>query len=301
MIMKKNLFLNKEVNFKRITKGLAIGLLVVVIITVIGNYYINLIDDSLREKYQTEIIVYVDKEKVDVLGEEIKVDEEFRDELTRLTGDYGIEEYVLNWDGAIDGYDKEYEYISSPKFYLSGVKDKVSETWVLRDGYKLVLDCPEIELSKVIPADPYACKLEYNSKLIKDSVRFDINTWEKEKSLPSSVALVVYSPEYNDSMKDFEILIIGEYRGGFFDEISFYRLIDGKANHIPFYYDEENRDVWTVEHPIDVSLYFSEDGDIKLLTGYHEPSMGPVRAVLREWNLGEDSLTLERTFGNITE
>ena len=306
-IMKNNLFQNKEINLKRIRKGLTIGLPVAIMVFVICNHYINLIDDSLRDKYQTEKIVYVDKEKVvlvdknDVLGEEITIEQEFPDEFDRLTESYGIEEYVLNWDGKLEGYREQYPYIFSPRYYLSGEKDKVSESWILKNGYKLVLDCPEIELSKVIPADPYACKVEYNNKLIKDSVRYDIHTWEESKSLPSSVALVVYSPEYNDSMKDFEILIIGEYRGGSFDEISVYRLIDGKANHIPFYYNEENRDVWTVENPMYVSLYYNDEGDIKVLTGYHEPSMGPVRAVLREWKLEKESLTLERTFGNIVD
>jgi len=70
--MKKNLFLKKEVNLKRITKGLTIGLPVAIMIFVLGNHYINLIDDSLREKYQTEKIVYVDKENV--LGEDDSVE-----------------------------------------------------------------------------------------------------------------------------------------------------------------------------------------------------------------------------------
>jgi len=305
--MKNNPFLSKEVKFKRVKKGFAIAFPLTIMLFVIGNHYINLIEDSLREKYQTEKIVYVDKEKVvlvdkdDVLGEEITIQQEFPDEFDRLTETYGIDEYVLNWNRKLEGYNEEYPYIFSPKYYLSGEKDKVSESWVLKNGYKLALDCPEIELSKVIAASPYSCRIEYNSQLIKDSVRFDIYTWEENKSLPSSVSLVVYSPEYNDYMKDFEILIIGEYRGGSFDEISVYRLKDGKASHIPFYYNEENMDIWTVENPIYVSLYYSEEGDIKLLTGYHEPSMGPVRAVLREWKLGKDSLTLERTFANIVD
>lgn len=100
--MKNNLFLNNEINIKRIRKGLAIGLPVAIMVFVLGNHYINLIDDSLRDKYQTERIVYVDKEKIilvdkdDVLGEEIKTEDELPDEFTRLTEDYGIEEYILN-------------------------------------------------------------------------------------------------------------------------------------------------------------------------------------------------------------
>lgn len=305
--MKNELFQNKEINLKRIRKGITIGLPVAIMIFVIGNHYINLIDDSLRDKYQTEKIVYVDKEKVvlvdkdDVLGEEIKIEQEFPDEFTKLTEDYGIEEYILNWDGTIEGYETEYAYISSPKFYLSGVKDKVSETWSLNNGYKLVLDCPEIELSKVIVGDPHACKVEYNNQLINDNVRYDIYSWEEGKSIPSYVAFVVYSSEYNKSLENFEILVVGEYSGGSFDDISVYRLQDGKTKLTPFNFKNELNDTWTVESFMNFRLYYNKNGDIKLVTAYHEPSMGRLRAVLREWNLGEESLTLEKTFGNIVE
>lgn len=299
--MKNNLFQNKEINLKRIRKGITTGLPVAIMIFVLGNHYINLIDDSLRDKYQTEKIVYVDKEKVvlvdkdDVLGERITIEEEFPDEFTKLTEDYGIEEYVLNWDGTIVGYYKENEYISPPKFYLSGVKDKVSETWSLNNGYKLVLDCPEIEFSKVVVGDSYACKVEYNNRLINDNVRYDIYSWEEGKSIPSYVSLVLYSSE------KFEILVLGEYRGGSFDNISVYRLQEGKSQLIPFNFKNELKDTWTVESSMSLGLYYNKNEDLKLVTAHHEPSMGPLRAVLREWNLGDESLTLMRTFGNITE
>lgn len=299
--MKNNLFLNNEINIKRIRKGLAIGLPVAIMVFVLGNHYINLIDDSLRDKYQTERIVYVDKEKIilvdkdDVLGEEIKTEDELPDEFTRLTEDYGIEEYILNWDGTIDGYEKEYTYISIPKYYLSGVKDKVSEAWNMAHGYKLVLDCPEIELSKVIVGDPYACKVEYNNQLINDNVRYDIYSWEEGKSMPSYVSLVVYSSE------KFEILVFGEYSGGSFDDISVYRLQDGKTKLIPFNYKNELKDTWKVESSMSIGLYYNKNEDLKLVTAYHEPSMGPLRGVIREWKLGDESLILERTFGNIVE
>ncbi len=301
IIMKNNLFLNNEINIKRIRKGLAIGLPVAIMVFVLGNHYINLIDDSLRDKYQTERIVYVDKEKIilvdkdDVLGEEIKTEDELPDEFTRLTEDYGIEEYILNWDGTIDGYEKEYTYISIPKYYLSGVKDKVSEAWNMAHGYKLVLDCPEIELSKVIVGDPYACKVEYNNQLINDNVRYDIYSWEEGKSMPSYVSLVVYSSE------KFEILVFGEYSGGSFDDISVYRLQDGKTKLIPFNYKNELKDTWKVESSMSIGLYYNKNEDLKLVTAYHEPSMGPLRGVIREWKLGDESLILERTFGNIVE
>lgn len=51
--------------------------------------------------------------------------------------------------------------------------------------------------------------------------------------------------------------------------------------------------------PLYVDFYYNKEG-VKLVTKYHEPSM-VVRSGNRGWNIGEDSLTLERTFGDIVD
>jgi hypothetical protein len=177
--------------------------------------------------------------------------------------------------------------------------NRLSKEWELKNGYILSLDCRDRE--SIIPAFEYSCSLVYNNQLISDAVRHDIYTWVEKELMPSYIRFIVFSPEYNDSLEeDFELLVIGEYRGGLFDTISVYRLEDGKSILMPFYFKNEYRDTWLVENPLDVNLFYNREGNIKLITTYHEPSM-LIRSVLREWNLEEDSLILERTLGNIGE
>ena len=132
IIMKNNLFLNNEINIKRIRKGLAIGLPVAIMVFVLGNHYINLIEDSLRDKYQTEKIVYVDKENV--LGEDDSVElsdtEDFQTDYTK---------WLYNEpDRIVDNYDfsdKEIKpLIQIPTYEFSTDKD------VYEKSYKLSSD-----------------------------------------------------------------------------------------------------------------------------------------------------------------
>lgn len=224
---------------------------------------------------------------------------EMQDDSTRLTSTYGVEEYIQNWNGVIDGYEREYEYISSPKYYLSEDKNKVRDSWTLKGGYKLVLDCPKIELIDVASEVPYGCKVEYNNQLISSSVRFNILPWGVGKSTPSYVALVVYSP-HNSILEELEILALGGYRGGYVDDITIYRLEDGKAVLIPFSFQNKFLQSWIVESSMSIGMYYNAMGEVKLVTAYYDQLEDLVGPVIREWKLGKDSLTLEKTFGITT-
>lgn len=71
--MSSNPFLSKEVKLKRVWKGFAIAFPVVIMIFVIGNLYINLIDDTLREHYIENKVLGVEDTESRVIGvEEIK-------------------------------------------------------------------------------------------------------------------------------------------------------------------------------------------------------------------------------------
>ena len=295
--MKNNPFLNKEVQFKRVIKGLKIGLPVVIMAFVIGNYYMNLIDDYFKDKYAKERIVYV--ENKDVLGAQAEYQDKWKEELDKLTKDYGIDDYVWEWDGELEEYDRANPYIEIPKYYLSGDTTEINQTWKLSKGYKLELTCPKGRLSEVIAGDPYSCTLKYNGVIVSDNVRNYISTLEDDKSNPSYVDFIVYSPHDYEDRNDYEYIIVGSYYSGLWDDASVFSLEDGKAKRIPFYFENKFEDVWLVESPLSVALFYNKEG-IKLVTGYHEPSM-LVRSVWRVWNIGKESLTLERTFGDILD
>ena len=71
--MSSNPFLSKEVKLKRVWKGFAIAFPVVIMIFIIGNHYINLIDDTLREHYTEDKVLGLKDTESRVIGvEEIK-------------------------------------------------------------------------------------------------------------------------------------------------------------------------------------------------------------------------------------
>jgi len=293
--MSSNPFISKEVDSERIYKGLKIGLPVVIMIFVLGVHYINLIDDSLKEKYQTEKIVYV--ENKDVLGVQAEYQERWKEKFEELNSNYEIDDYVWEWDGQLEGSYQEYPYISIPKYYLSGDKAKINETWILEDGYKLELNCPEKDLSTVIAGEYYSCTVKYNGEIVSDIVRWYISYPKGEKTVGTYVDFIVYSSDYQDYQSEY--ILIGTYHGGSFDDISVFSLESGKAKNLPFYFKGEFKDTWLVSSPLYVDFYYNSE-EVKLVTKYHEPSMA-VKSVNRVWNMGEDSLTLERTFGNIVD
>lgn len=267
--MNTSKFLKKEINMSLFLIS------ILILITVIG----------IQSTKITDLQTRVNKSK-----------RELQEDSTRLTSTYGVEEYILNWNGVIDGFEREYEFISSPKYYLTNERNKVSDTWILRGGYRLELDCPEIDSMVIVPEDPYGCKVKYNDQLIRSDVRFNLVPWGVGKSTPSYVDLVVYSP-HNSIIEGLEILALGGYRGGEVDDIFIYRLEDGKAKLIPFNFQNELLQSWSVESSMSIGMYYNTEGDIKLVTAYYDHIEDLVGPVIREWRLGKDSFTLEKSFG----
>lgn len=64
--MSSNPFLSKEVKLKRVWKGFVIAFPVVIMIFVLGNYYVNLINDTVRNDYiqeKEDVTIEVEKEE----------------------------------------------------------------------------------------------------------------------------------------------------------------------------------------------------------------------------------------------
>ena len=104
------------------------------ILTIFAIYY-DLIDEALREHY-----VGVEEDKV--LGAE--------DEEPHLIGSYGDvsedDTLVWEWDSNWyrEGYYKLDRYIANPEFYIPEDKYTLQETWTLKDGYILEMNCREV-------------------------------------------------------------------------------------------------------------------------------------------------------------
>ncbi len=293
--MSSNPFLSKEVNLKRVLKGLTITIPCTIMILYLSIYYLDLIDTSLRQHYLGE-------QQIEVLGIEEKTnfEIEYASELEDMTKGYGIDEYIYNWDGIVEGYYLQTSYIREPINYFSGDTAQVSEKWRLKDSYELELYCPPKLIEEVIPGDYYLCTVKYNGVLVSDNVRYYIEYPEEEKTVYSQVSMVVYSTSPYVKIKEHEFLVLGSYAGGSYDEISVFKLVDGVPIRVQFFYEDKLEDTWKVSNPMSFRLLYSEDSRWKFITHHKNPATGPLN-VYRIWSLDQDKFILDRTIGDIVE
>lgn len=298
--MSSSPFLSKEVKLKRVLKGLAVFSPVMIMILVIGNYYVNLIDNALRNHY-----VPVKQEKV--LG----VEEELEPKLIGSYGDISEDDTLIwEWDWNREGYFSLNRYITSLDYYHEGNQIHLQDQWILKNGYELRMDCGILDLTKIAPFDPYSCSLYYNDKLITDDLTYVSRCIDSVNftNCVSTVKLVVYSETSSDTDSN-EYLALGSWASGSKDWISFYKLNNGIFTLMPFVTEDSKEDRWFISSG-SFELYgelgeWQERANFKvpleLVTHFHEPSMGAtsgdymnnVEGIYRVWEITEDSLVLK--------
>ena len=277
-----------NISLKRISIGFVILFPCTIMIIVIGMYYYNLIDSSLRQHY-------IGKQTNEVLG--ITLEEKYPSDLERITETYKVDEYVKHWEFDEEGYYYTSKYLELPKTSLYGPNAKWEQEWKLKDNINLKLSCPPIEFKDAFPGRYFSCSLSYNEKLIDKGVRYHIDCPDDGKTCSGEVSMVVFSPTYPLSA-EFEYIVVGSYQGGSYDTISVFRLENGEATLIPFNDGSEDKDEWWVSDPLSVDLYSNENNGVKFVTRFHNPATGPVN-ICRIWDIGDKSLVLDKTVGDI--
>jgi len=288
----KATFFSTEIKANRIMKMFLIALPLAIMISFIGDYIINTVDNFLRMHYLSE---YNEK----VLGsKQSKFEIVYKGEIEEITKNYGIDEYMYNWSGEIDNFLVQNSYIREPIFYLGDQTAKTYQKWHLKNGYDFELNCPPIELDKVIPGDYYSCSVKYNGTPLSDSVRYFISSSDSKKTQEGIVSLIVYSPNSYE-INTGEFVILGSYAGGSYDDILVFKLVDGIPIQLKFNYQEEIRDNWSVSNPLSLRLLYADSGEIRLVTHHHNPATGPIN-VYRIWSLDSETFTLYKSIGDIS-
>lgn len=299
--MSSNPFLSKEVKLKRVWKGFAMAFPIVIMIFVIGNHYVNLIDDTLRNHY-------VGENQDKVLGVE-----ESNPKLIGSYGDVSEEDtFVWDWNWDREGYFPLDRFITDLEYYHKSNQIHLQDEWVLKNGYKLKMDCGKLDLTKIAPFDPYSCKLYYNGKLITEDLTYVSYCSDSEnfKNCISTVKLVLFSKTTSDSDAN-EYLAVGNWASGSKDWLSFYKLNNGEFTLLPFKTEESEEDKWYISSG-SFDLYgkygdWEDESNFKVplefVTYFHEPSMGAtggenmnnVEGIFRIWEVTENSLVLKES------
>lgn len=273
--MKNNSFLSKEVNLKRISKGLKIGLPVVIMIFVIGNHYINLIDDTLRNHYVGE------NQKIDNPVGEIEDNKVLGEFSLPSDSPFYADEYIDTRIDERDGFSKLIRYIDEPTYYFKdGEVVTLKDSWLLKNGYELDLVCEEVDLKKrTDPADYLTCKIYYNGNLVVDNVYYNAycSDIENFQDCFGTVTFAVFSSRYPEGGPEF--LATSFLPNGFDSSISIFNLEDGKAKRLSFetkegeVYEDVGGRVFQFE------LYGELDKD-----GYLQNDINTVELVNYQWN-----------------
>lgn len=277
--MSSNPFLSKEVKFKRVWKGFAMAFPIVIMIFILGNHYINLIDDSLRDKYQTEKIVYVDKEKV--LGEEDTIDlsdsEDFQTDYTK---------WLYNEaDRIVDNYDfsdKEIKpLIQIPTYEFSPDKDVYEKSYKLSSGDTVIVSCEKLE-SEITPVyDVHGCDVLLNSKEVLNAW-----SWTDNKEISPHITI------FDNKGLEYPLIVVGEQFGpANRDNLSMYKVIDGELVRLLFSAKEETSETWFADP---YTKMYTENGKEFLVTYFHDPAMIE-KSLTRVWEIGEKELKLVET------
>ncbi len=167
-------------------------------------------------------------------------------------------------------------------------------------------------MTKTVAGDYYPCTLSYNGEVLTEKLRYEAycRDFESTASCHGQTNFRVFSDTYSDTDSN-EYVVVSEWASGSKDWISVYRLNNGSASLLPFFYNEKEEDRWYISsYAYDMyGLYSTWDNmknfndPIQLVTSFHEPSMGSkdrqtlnnVEDIYRIWDVVGDRLELKET------
>jgi hypothetical protein len=308
-------FINNKVSKKRklIGKIILFGIISPILIFFIGTilYYslVESIEDDIRKEYKDRYF----KESLESIQYDNVCDCEEDEELLepQLIGTYELEadEYVWRWDMYNYGYFNLNKIVDIPRYYLPKEIYKVSDSWNLKNNYKLDLECEEVDVGSGDLGDSYKCTVSYNDKVIETDVRHDIYCyWDTNESCTDNIGVVVYSNRYSEGSVEYMFLLTKE--GEEYNKLSGYRLENGEATLLPFKYEHKGEQFSDKSYTISeaefelygIQMYgmfdYLMDGDIELVTFFQEPTMGynnNIEGIDFVWDVENDGLYLRKT------
>lgn len=228
-----------------------------------------------------------------------------------LIGNYEFEpdEYIWSWNKEDYGYYELTQRISTPRLYIPREIYTVKKSWILKNNYKLDLECNPVDAREVETENSYKCKISYNGKVIDTNIRHDIFCfWENKKTCTDNIGIVLFSNSY--SQGDVEHLFIFAKENQDHNNLSVYKLENGEVLLLPFKYEHKGQSFSDPSYTISgtmADLYgikkygifdLLSDGEIELVTSFGEPTMGiynNVQGIHSIWSVENDGLYLRRT------
>jgi hypothetical protein len=290
--MKQTKFFSKEINPKRLKVLISFTVIAPILILIIGIYYYNLIDTSLRNHYTKDSCTICENEKTElsVLGTA---------DISKLVSDdynyYKDADYFTKGEWRPEEYIEIERMIDNPKYDVEA-GSITTDTFDIGNGNILNLECEEIvEESLEIPPYWSTCTLKVNDYYtFSTNIRSDIycedyGDYDDPNIHPSgcreTVGVVLYSDPNLDSQYLF--LSSGDWIGSPY-AFSAYQLEKDSVSQLYFdfrtFIDEEKM----VRGGLDkynIYFVFTDDTkkDSKLVTYFYDPSMRSIKGVYDEF------------------
>jgi len=213
------------------------------------------------------------------------------------TYDINIDEYTYEYDWTYEGYTQLEPHINRPEYYIEESNSVVILRWNLKNESIIELSCPDVRMQLMVVGEYYSCILKYNNEVVSNNIRYDLYSSENISSNAGNVSFIVYS----DALTDEEYIITGSYAGESHDDISVFRLVNGKAILLPFVDGNTTSNQWNISRPMRFKMYES-NGKYKMITYYHEPSMGienNLKGIYEVWDVTNTGLVKEKTIGEV--
>ncbi len=273
-------FLSKEVNLKRIFKGLGISLLTVIPLIVIISNFVTFI---------------FPKEETKVLGTE-----DTNTSQTDLDYEYTKEaDLYVNGEWKPEGYIPLERSIDNPGYPVEA-GTTLKKTYDLGNGNTLSLECQKIE-QQYLDIPPYwpKCTLELNDLLITNNLRSDVNcdTYGPDATgCKELVGIVLYKLSNSSDMYLF--LSSGNGAGSVYLAMP-YLITDNSYTKLYFDFKDYISEDKYVRSGLGMdSLYLAYTDDskteVRLISMTYDPAMQTIGGVYHEWKFTNNRLLLEK-------
>ena len=301
--MKQIKFFSKEVNPKRLKILTCFTVIAPILILILGFYYYDLIDTSLRTHYTKDRCTLCENKnkELSVLGT--------ADISKLVSGDYNYykdADYVIQGEWRPEEYIEIKRTIDNPEYDVkAGSIPK--DTFEIGNGNVLNLVCEEI-IEESLEVPPYwsKCTLKLNDYYtFSTDIRSDIYCEDygdfddsniHPKGCTEQVGVVLYS----DPNLDYQYLFLssGKWVGSLY-AISEYQIDKDSVTQLYFDFDNFVKDEKLLRgglDPYNIFFVFTDDTkeDFKLVTYFYDPSMKSIKGVYDEFIVENTRFLLDK-------
>lgn len=298
-----------NINIRRILKGVVYSTACVIMISVIGSYSIESVDNLFTKKEvkieQKDVLGVMDEEKVEEtkgyipkwVKEEDYVYSYFKD------ADLVVEDL---WNP--EGYAPVNTLVNTPEYEVKA-GDVIKDSWDLDGKAILSLECDEIsDILIKTPAYWGSCKVTLGDYVVQDDVRADIyckvyGGMNGESSGCTQQPVITY---YRDKGLKYDYLVLGAVHHGSGDSVRVYQIDMGNEKWTPLYFDLKDTILESklINNSEGYFMSFTSNTkeDFRFVTVYHDPAMaGGMLASYNEWKMTNGRLLLDRNIVSVPE